>query len=168
MFTINDWVENQPDCANLILATVWSLWVKWRPTCQRGSHTRGARLWKENVLTEGGHGPLTNTCYWKPWQRRFFVSLTVNHYIIFPAGFTGVLLTDPPPLQAQTSTLSQLPLTTSGGLVSTSPSELPIASYSYCNWGVRTMSLSYTKVLALIYNCEINYFIFWHQQTVYI
>lgn len=98
-FTITEWVKNPPGSANRSLATVWSLWAKWRSESQHGSYNTGERLWKENALMEGGHGPLTNTCYRKPWRRRLFVSLTVDHYIIFPAGFTAVLLTDPPPLK---------------------------------------------------------------------
>lgn len=125
-------------------------WNEREEESQHASYNTGGRLWKENALMEGGHGPLTNTCYRKPWRRRLFVSLTVDHYIIFPAGFTAVLLTDPPPLQAQTSTLSQLTLTTSGGLVPMSPSKLLIASHFDCNWGVHITNLSNSKGLALI------------------
>ncbi len=170
MFVIINWVEkknkkikNHPGSANYILETVWSLWVKWGSACRRVSHTTGARLWQANVMTEGGHGPLTNPRDREPWRRTSFVPLTVDHYIIFPAGFTAVLLTDPPPPQAQTSTLSPLTPTTGGGLVSTSPSKLPLANLlfhpilvvaeAYCEPFKRKSTL---KLLALIYNCEIN------------
>lgn len=113
----------------IVLGTVWSLLVKCWLTGQHGPHTTGERVWKETVVMEGGgHGQLTITCYWKPERRRFFVPFTVDHYIIFPAGFTTGPFTDPPPPWVQTSTLSQLPLTTAG-LVSMSPSKLPTASF---------------------------------------
>lgn len=56
---------------------------------------QGAKLWQINVMTEGGHGPLASPCYREPWQRTFFVSLTLDHYIIFTAGIQSRQLTLP-------------------------------------------------------------------------
>lgn len=116
-----EWRNKKITGANYILATASSLWVKWGSACQHVSHTTGARLWQANVMTGGRHGPLTNPCYREPWRRTSFVSLTVDHYIIFPAGFTAVLLTDPPPTtSANFNSLTTHTQTLSGGLVSMS------------------------------------------------